>query len=118
MDVIRNVEFGCIGVDVANYTPNSVYDLLGENGLDTFISNKVFSGLNRVYGDGSYLQTAERGVICEQTSVCVLNGYIHCTTDMDTFLLILRTAVLDINLANALVSDLYREGLIKPRNIL
>lgn len=118
MDVIGDVEFGYIGVDVANCTPNIIHDLLRENGLDTFISNKGFSDPNHVYSDGSYLQTVERGIICEKTFICVLNGYIHYTTDMDTFLLILRTAVLDLNLANALVSDLYREGLIKPRKIL
>lgn len=116
MSVIDDIDFGSIGVDVANYTPGSIHDLLGENGLDTFISNKIFYDLIRAYSDGSYLQTVERGIISEQTSVCVLNGYIHYTTDMDTFLLILRTAVLDINLANALVSDLYYQGLIKPRN--
>ena len=113
-----SIEFGYIGVDVANYTPSIIHDLLRENGLDTFISNKVFSDPNHVYSEGSYLQTVERGIICEKTSVCVLKGYIHCTTDMDTFLLILRTAVLDLNLANALVNDLYQEGLIKPRKIL
>ena len=118
MDVIGDIKFGDIGVDVANYTPGILHDLLNENGLDTFISNKGLSNPNHVYREGNYLQTAERGVICEQTSICVLNGYIQYTTGMDTFLLILRTAVLDINLANALVSDLYREGLIKPRIIL
>ena len=118
MDVIGDVGFGFIGVNVANYTPSIIHDLLRENGLDTFISNKGFSDPNHVYSDGNYLQTVERGIIRERTCVCVLNGYIHYTTDMDTFLLILRTAVLDINLANSLVNDLYQEGLIKPRNIL
>ena len=113
-----NIHFGSVGVDVANYTPGILHNLFNKNGLGTFSNNKISSDLNHVYSDGNYLQTAERGVICEQTSVCVLDGYIQYITDMDTFLLILRTAVLDINLANALVSDLYREGLIKPRNIL
>lgn len=113
-----SIEFGSIGVDVANYTPGILHDLLNENGLGTFISNKVISDPNNVYSDGNYLQTVERGIISEKTRVCTLNGYIRYTTDMDTFLLILRTAVLDLNLANALVNDLYYQGLIKPRNIL
>ena len=118
MDVIGDIEFGYIGVDVANYTPGILHDLLRENGLGTFISDKIISDPNHVYSDGNYLQTVERGIISERTCVCVLNGYISYTTDMDNFLLILRTAVLDLNLANALVIDLYREGLIKPRNVL
>ena len=112
------IEFGSIGVDVANYTPGILHDLLNENGLGTFISDKVLSDPNHVYSDGNYLQTVERGIISEKTCVSTLNGYIHYTTDMDTFLLILRTAVLDLNLANELVTDLYYQGLIKPRTIL
>ena len=111
-----SIEFGSIGVDVANCTPGSIHDLLIENGLSTFIINRGFYSDDHVYSNGNYLQTVERGVISEKTFICVLNGYIRYTTDMDTFLLILRTAVLDLNLANALVIDLYREGLIKPRN--
>ena len=118
MDVIADIKFGDIGVDVANYTPGIIHDLLIENGLGTFISNKVFPDLNHVYREGNYLQTECGGPISETTIIYVLSGYIRHTTGMDTFLLILRTAVLDINLANALVSDLYREGLIKPRIIL
>ena len=89
-----------------------------QNGLDTFISNKVISDPNHVYSEGNYLQTVKRGIISEKTRVCTLNGYVHYTTDMDTFLLVLRTAVLDLNLASELVNDLYYQGLIKPRTIL
>ena len=113
---MSDIDFGSIGVDVANYTPGILHDLLNENGLGTF--NIVFPEPNHVYSEGSYLQTVERGLICERTSICALKGYIQHTTDMDTFLLILRTAVLDLNLANELVNDLYYEGLIKPRKIL
>lgn len=113
-----NIDFGSIGVDVANYTTGILHDLLNENGLGTFISNKVFSDPNHVYSEGNYLQTVERGVISEKTSICVLNGYIYYTTDMDTYLLILSTALLDINTANALINDLFQAGSIKPRNIL
>ena len=118
MDVIDDIDFGSIGVDVANYTPGILHDLLNENGLGTFISNKVFSDPNHVYSDGNYLQTVERGIICEKTSISVLNGYIYYTTDMDTYLLILRTALLDTDLANELINDLFQAGSIKPRNVL
>ena len=113
-----NVEFGAIGVDVANYIPGILHDLLNKNGLGTFISNKVFSDPNHVYSEGDYLQTVARGIICEETTVCVLKGYIHYTTDMDTYLLILSTALLDINTANALINELFQAGSIKPRTIL
>ena len=113
-----DIIFGDIGVNVKNYSPEGIHRLFVENGLAKFI--KVNSYLDRedVYREGTYLQAECRGLISETTIIYVLRGYIRHTTDMDTFLLILRTAVLDINLANALVSDLYREGLIKPRTIL
>ena len=115
---MSDIDFGSIGVDIANYTSGSLHDLLNENGLGTFISNKVFSNPNYVYSEGNYLQTVGRGIICEKTFISVLNGFIRHTTDMETYLLILRTALLDTDLANELVNDLYYQGLIKPRNIL
>ena len=114
---MNNIDFGSIGVDVANCTLGSIHDLLIENGLSTFIDRGFFSD-DHVYSNGNWLQTVARGVIYEKTYICVLNGYVHYVTDMDTFLLILRTAVLDLNLANELVNDLYYQGLIKPRGIL
>ena len=113
-----SIDFGSIGVDVANYTPGILHDLLNKNGLGTFISNKGFSNPNHVYSKGNCLQAVNRGIICERTSICVLNGYIDYTTDMDTYLLILSTALLDINTANALINDLFQAGSIKPRNVL
>lgn len=115
-----SIEFGCIGVDVENYTPEGIHNLFVENGLDKFISTDIFLGLGRerVYKESKYLQTECRGYIDDRTTVYVLSGYIRYTTDIDTYLLILRTALLDTDLANDLVNDLYYEGLIKPRNIL
>ena len=112
-----DIIFGDIGVNVKNYSPEGIYKLFAENGLDKFIKVNFYLDKEIVYREGTYLQAECRGLISE-TTVCVLRRYIRYTTDMGTFLLILRTAVLDINLANALVSDLYREGLIKPRTIL
>ena len=115
-----NIDFGSIGVDVENYTPESIHDLFVENGLDEFINTAIFLGLGRerVYKKSKYLQTESRGQIDDRTTVYVLSGYIRYTTDIDTYLLVLRTALLDTDLANELVNDLYHEGLIKPRNVL
>ena len=113
-----SIQFGSIGVDVENYTPEDIHDLFIENGLDTFIKTAHFLGRNSAYTEGKYLQTECRGPIEDTTTVYIYSGYITYTTDMDTYLLILRTALLDTDLANELVNDLYYEGLIKPRNIL
>lgn len=113
-----DIMFGDIGVNVKNYSPEGIHRLFVENGLDSFISMNFDLGRENVYRGGKYLQAECRGPISETTFIYVLSGFIRYTTDMDTFLLILRTALLDVDLANALVSDLYREGLIKPRNIL
>ena len=113
-----SIDFGLIGVDVENYTPEGIHDLFVENGLDKFISTDIFLRIGRelAYKESKYLQTESRGKIDDFTAVYVLSGYISYTTDMDTYLLILRTALLDIDLANELINDLYYQGLIKPRN--
>ena len=111
-----SIDFGSIGVDVENYTPEAIHRLFIENGLDTFIHSIAFIGRAREYRHSNYLQAECRGLITDRTVVYVLNGYIRYTTDMDTYLLILRTALLDVDLANELVNDLYYQGLIKPRN--
>ena len=113
-----SIDFGSIGVDVANCTPGSIHDLLIENGLGTFTDIRGFYSDDHVYSNGNYLQTVERGIISKKTRVCVLNGYIQYITGIDTFLLILSTALLDINTANALINDLFQTGSIKPRNVL
>lgn len=113
-----NIEFGDIGVNVENYTADSIYKLFNENGLDAFITDKIYLGSKNKYTGGNYLQTECRGPLTGTTSVGVFSGYIRYTADMETHLLILRTALLDIALANELVNDLYYQGLIKPRNIL
>ena len=117
---MNNVDFGIIGVNVENYTPESLHSLFVKNGLDKFISTSIFLGLgrNRAYTEGNYLQTKCRGLLAGTTNVCVLSGYIRYTTDMETYLLILRTALLDIAIANELVNELYYQRLIKPRNTL
>ena len=115
---MNNVEFGCIGVDVKDYTPEGILRLFIENGLETFIYSATFLGREWGYREGNYLQADCRGPLADTTMVYALCGYIRYTTDMETYLLILRTALLDIDLANELVNDLYYQGLIKPRNVL
>lgn len=110
------IEFGNIGVDVENYTPSSICKLFSENCLDTFINDGIYLGTENRYTVGKYLQTECRGPLTDTTSVYVLSGYIHYTTDMETYLMVLRTALLDIALANELVNEMYYQGLVKPRN--
>ena len=113
-----DILFGDIGVNVKNYSPKDIRRLFVESGLDKFINVNFGLGRENVYRGGNYLQTECKGLISETTNISVLRGYIRYTTDMDTFLLILRTALLDVDLANDLINNLYYEGLIKPRTLL
>ena len=113
-----DIQFGSIGVDVENYTPEDLYKLFIKNGLDGFIRNTILSGREAVYSKGKYLQSECRGELIEATNLCVMTGFIRYTTNMDTYMLILRTALLDADIANEILNDLYYEGLIKPRTSL
>lgn len=113
-----DIIFGDVGVNVKNYSPEGIHSLFVENGLDKFINVNFYLGRENVYRDGNYLQAECRSLLTETTNIYVLSGYIRYTTDMDTYLLILRTALLDTDLANDLINNLYYEGLINPRNML
>ena len=113
-----DILFGDVGVNVKNYSPEGIHRLFVENGLEKFIKVNFYLDRENIYREGTYLQAECRGLISETTIIYVLRGYIRHTTDMDTFLLILRTALLDVDLANNLINTLYYEGLIKPRTIL
>ena len=117
---MSEIDFGSIGVDVKGYTPEGLHSLFVENSLDKFINTSIFLGLGRerVYTEGCYLQAECRGLLTDSSVIYVLSGYIRYTTDLDTYLLILSTSLLDIDTANELVNDLYHQRLIKPRNIL
>ena len=115
---MNDLKFGCIGVDVKGYLPDSLRKLFEENGLDKFIANYSLPGKDNAYKEGRYLQSECRGPLAGTTTLYVLSGYINYTADIETYLLILRTALLDIALANELVNDLYYQGLIKPETIL
>ena len=112
------IEFGCIGVDVEGYSLHSLHRLFEENGLDAFIDNHSFLDKDGPYKEGRHLQADCRGLLCETTSLDVLSGYISYTTDIETYLLILRTALLDITAANALINEMYYQGLITPRRVI
>lgn len=112
------IEFGCIGVDVKGYSLHSLRRLFEENGLDSFIANHSFLGEDAPYKECRYLQAECRGLLCETTTLYVLSGYISYTTDIETYLLILRTALLDITAANALVNEMYYQELIKPKRVI
>ena len=114
---MNNIQFGSIGVDVENYSPEDIHDLFVENGLDKFISADIFLRIGRelAYKESKYLQTESRGKIDDFTAVYVLSGYISYTTDLDTYMLILQTALLDVDTANELVKELHIQGKIKPR---
>lgn len=111
------IEFGSIGVDVEGYYNQDLRKLFEENGLDKFIANSNFLGKDP-YKEGKYLQAECRGLLCETTSLYVLSGYISYTSDIETYLLILRTALLDITTANALINEMYYQGLITPRRVI
>ena len=112
------IEFGCIGVDVEGYSNHNLRRLFEENGLDAFITNSDLSGKDDPYKEGRYLQAECRDLLCKTTKLCVLSGYISYTADIETYLLILRTALLDITAANALVNEMYYQGLITPRRVI
>lgn len=63
-----------------------------------------------------YLQSEIIGPYREDTTINIHRGYVHYVTDMDIFLLILRTGILSPDAANSLIDELYSQGLIKPRN--
>jgi hypothetical protein len=115
---MSDIEFGCIGVDVEGYSQQGLRRLFEENGLDSFIANHSFLGEDGPYKEGRYLQAECRGLLRETTSLYVLSGYISHTTDIETFLLILRTALLDITAANALINEMYYQGLITPKRVI
>ena len=115
---MSDIQFGSIGVDVEGYSNQGLRRLFEENGLDSFIANSTFLGKGDPYKEGRYLQAHCGGLLCETTSLTVLSGYISYTTDIETYFLILRTALLDITAANALVNEMYYQGLITPRRVI
>lgn len=106
--------FGDIGVCVEGYTAESVYELLEDHGLEDLFSDSLLD--TKPFNQSTYLRSADKGLFKEGIAVTVLSYSMPYITDMENFLLILSTGILDPDTANSLVEELYLEGLIKPRN--
>ena len=107
--------FGSIGVHVEGYSAKDLHDLFESRGLSKYLIENPLVTDTR-YSQGMYLQSESRGFLTNSDFIYVLNGYISYTTDMDTYIFILQTALLDVDTANELVTELYIQGKIKPRN--
>ena len=71
---------------------------------------------SKLIGKDMYLQAAYHGKFKEDSYLNVYAGYIHYVIDMENYLYILRVGILDPDMANSLVEELYLQGLIKPRD--
>ena len=112
---MKAVEFGSIGVSLEGFTKESLYDYLKLQHLAELLDGKFFRE-SKKFDPSMYLQSGRHGPYTENTTINIHTGFVHYVTDMDTFLLILRTGILSPDAANGLVEELYSQGLIKPRN--
>ena len=111
------MRFGDIGVCVKDYTAESLYELLEDHGLEDLFDDSSLID-TKPFNQNMYLQSADKGLFRGDTTVTVSSYLMPYITDMENFLLILRTGILDPDTANSLVEELYLQGLIKPRNKL
>ena len=109
------IQFGNIGVCVEGFTHESLYAFLESHNLGDLLDKQYFKN-SIEFSQHAYLQSEIIGPYKEDTTLSVHGGYIRYITDMDTFLLILRTGILSPDAANGLVDELYSQGLIKPRS--
>ena len=112
---MKAVHFGNIGVCVEDFTKESLHEFLESHCLDELLDKQYFKHSERCTRN-MYLQSEIIGPYREDTTINIHGGYVRYVTDMDTFLLILRTGILSPDAANSLVDELYSQGLIKPRN--
>ena len=109
------IEFGNVGVCVGGYTKESLYAFLTEHNLETLVDDHYFSDSNLI-DKHKYLQSESLGPYREGHTLNIHGGYINYVTDMENFLHILRVGILDPDVANDLIEELYLQGLIKPRH--
>ena len=109
------IAFGNIGVCVEGFTNESLYAFLESHYLGDLLDKQYFKN-SIEFTQNMYLQSEIIGPYREDNTLSVHGGYIRYVTDMDTYLLILRTGILSPDAANSLVDKLYSQGLIKPRN--
>lgn len=112
---MQPVQFGNIGVCVEGFTKESLHAFLESHCLGDLLDKQYFKN-SIEFNRNMYLQSEIVGPYREENTLSVHRGYIRYVTDMDIFLLILRTGILDADAANNLVDELYSQGLIKPRN--
>lgn len=109
------IEFGNLGVCVGGYTKDSLYALLTKHNLETLMDGHYLSDSSLI-DKYTYLQSESLGPYREGITLNIHAGYIHFVTDMENYLHILRVGILDPDMANDLVEELYLQGLIKRRN--
>ena len=109
------IQFGNIGVCVEDFTKESLHEFLKSHYLDELLDSHYFKH-SKGWTRNMYLQSEVLGPYREDITINIHGGYVRYVTDMDTFLLILRTGILSPDAANSLVDELYSQGLIKPRN--
>ena len=107
--------FGNVGVCVADYTKESLFDLLVEHELDDLIDDLNLKESDH-FNKNAFLQSECTGPYRVGNTINVHDGFIHYVIDMENFLLILRVGILDPEAANNLIDELYLQGLIKPRD--
>ena len=112
---MQAIAFGNIGVCVEGFTNESLYAFLESHYLGDLLDKQYFKN-SIEFTRHMYLQSEIIGPYREDNTLSVHGGYVRYVTDMDTFLLILRTGILSPDAANGLVDELYSQGLIKPRN--
>lgn len=110
-----SIQFGNVGVCVGGYTKESLYAFLREHNLETLMVDRYVSDSSLI-DNHMYLQSETLGPYIEGNTLNIHKGYIHFVTDMENYLCILRVGILDPDVANDLVEELYLQGLIKPRN--
>ena len=108
------IAFGNIGACVEGFTNESLHEFLEYHELGELLDEPYIKGFK--FTSNMYLQSEVIGPYREDTTINIHGGYVRYVTDMDTFLLILRTGILSPDAANSLVDELYSQGLIKPRN--
>ena len=109
------VQFGRLGVCVEGFTRESLYAFLELQQLAELLDERYFRD-DKELDHTTYLQSESLGPYTQDITINIHRGFVEFVTDMDNFLLILRTGMLDVDAANSLVNELYSQGLIKPRN--
>lgn len=112
-----SIQFGYIGVCIEDYTVESLYELLVAHEVEDLIDEQSLLE-TKPFTKSMYLQSEYPGPFREGNTINVHEGFIHYLIDMDNFLHIICVGLIDPDMANSLVDELYSQGLIKPRNRL